>query len=163
MLGRIARCAPNETGLSLNATQPSAAHQRQLEGALFGSSALSGDPASWAISRRDAGDRAAKIDQPTEAASLLARAERSNDEPLARAIAERAYEMGWVDVANQFLETRPHLDEQFTELWSQTKPSLSDTIHDSFQLEIKPEELGGMSNYEIDRLAAEASTAEVAS
>ena len=55
--------------------------------------------------------------------SLLARADRTNDEPLARAIAERAYEMDWPDVANAFLDSRPHLEERFTELWSQTKPS----------------------------------------
>ena len=130
-------------------------HQRELEGALFGASATSGDPASWAISRRDAGDRVAQIKTPTQAAELLARAERSNDEPLARAVAERAHEMDWADVANAFLDGRPHLEDRFTELWSQAKPSLQRQFHDAMVFQTKPEELHGMSDYQIDRLAAE--------
>ena len=113
-------------------------HQRELEGALFGAPATSGDPASWAISRRDAGDRVAQIKTPTQAAELLARAERTNDEPLARAVAERAYQMDWADVANAFLDSRPHLEDRFTELWSQAKPSLQRQFHDAMVFQAKP-------------------------
>ena len=110
------------------------AYQRELEGSLFGANTSSGDAASWAISRRDAGERAAQLDQPEEATSLLARAERSHDEPLARAIAERAYEMGWADVADAFLDSRPQLNEPFIELWSQANPTSQQVIMDSVAL-----------------------------
>lgn len=122
--------------------------QRKLEQKVFGAGS-GGDAASLVISRRDAGDRAASLKTETEAQELLARAERSGDEPLARAIAERAYEMQWADVANGFLENRPALAEPFEQLWNQRAPSLHEEMMTAFALQGTPHELVGMSAREI--------------
>lgn len=127
--------------------------RRELEHRLFGPGTTSGDPASLAISRRDAGDRAASLKTEAEAAELLSRAERSNDEPLTRAILERAYEMDWVDVANQFLEVRPYLSIPLHDLWDVRPPSFAQELMDGFALEGKPEELAGLSHFEVEQLA----------
>lgn len=136
-------------------------YRRTLERDIFAGRG-STDP-SWAISRRDAADRAEQLESPTQAAALLARAERQGDEPLARAIAERSYEMRWTDVANQFLETRPDVAPRFEELWEHVEPNMQQILHDALQLEARPEELGTMSDYEIDRLATSFDAAQAAS
>ncbi|WP_299057060.1 hypothetical protein [uncultured Nocardioides sp.] len=126
-------------------------YRRTLERDIFAGQGAS-DP-SWAISRRDAGDRAEQLESPTQAAALLARAERQGDEPLARAIAERAYEMRWPEVADQFLGARPDVAPRFQELWEHAEPSLQQTFMDSMALQARPAELDGVPDYEIDRLA----------
>lgn len=77
---------------------------------VLGVHGIKGDPASLVISRRDAGDRVASIADGAELRSLLARATRSGDEVLARAVAERALEMQSAETLNQFCADRPHLD-----------------------------------------------------
>jgi len=67
-----------------------AALQADLERSLFGSSSLPGDPATAAISFRDAQDRCATLKTSTEASALLQRSERSDDEALSRAVAAEA-------------------------------------------------------------------------
>jgi len=127
-------------------------YQRQLEAKVFG--APGNADASWAISRRDADDRVSKVDNATDALDLLARAERQQDEPLARAIAERAYEMRWPQVADAFLESRPQLNDPFTELWTQTERGIGDILRDGFTIESsRPPELAGLSDSRIKQLA----------
>lgn len=134
-----------------------------LEQRLFGTGSLVSDSSSI-ISRRDAGDRLAKVDQQSEASALLERANRTGDEPLARAVAERAFEMRWVDVTNQFLETRPHLDESMNELWDSHAPTLAEELTEGFVLEAgRPTELTGLSPMEVERLAREAEAGAAAS
>lgn len=86
-------------------------------GRVFGTEGVSGDAASLAISRRDAGDRVASVQSTDDLLKLLERANVSGDEVLARAVAERAYHDGNTRVLNRFLETRPELDEPATRLW----------------------------------------------
>lgn len=126
--------------------------QVRLENTLFGSGSKA-DDASAVISRRDAGDRAAQLDDEEAARRLLARAERTGDEPLARAIAERAFERRWVNVTNEFLERRPELDAPMNELWSQRHPSMNDALVEILTMDANPEELSGLSEFDIDRLA----------
>jgi hypothetical protein len=134
--------------------QTEARRQRTLSERLFGISSLAGDTGSLTISRRDAGERAAQLNSEQAALELLRRAERSGDEPLARAIVERAVDMRWVDVANAFLQHREHLDEPLNELWQISQPSIAEELTDWMHNYVdKPPELAGMSDYEIDRLA----------
>ncbi|MFC7973900.1 hypothetical protein ACFUT3_01370 [Streptomyces cinereoruber] len=83
------------------------ARQRtQLQRRMFGATSTVSDP-SAVVSRRDAADRAAKLDDPREAATALQRAERDGDTVLAQAIAARASEWGWTDVLDTYAADRP--------------------------------------------------------
>lgn len=77
--------------------------------AIYGAEDLRGDSDDVAhrASFRDAQDRAARVDSPDQAARLLAQAERSGDEVLARAVAVRAFDRRWKDVTESYSETRP--------------------------------------------------------
>lgn len=131
-----------------------AGRRRTLEAQVFGISGLIGDSGSLAISRRDAGDRAAQLTDERSALDLLARAERSGDEPLARAIAERAVEAGWADVANTFLETRPLLDKALTEIWNYESPSLATEMRDAMEIALaKPHEIDGIPDHQLGQIA----------
>ncbi|OLT12212.1 hypothetical protein BJF79_22780 [Actinomadura sp. CNU-125] len=87
------------------------------------------DHPSDAISRRDAADRAAMVNDPKEALEMLARAQHHGDEHLARAIGQRAYEQHktlparlgnkeWEPVLKAFVVDRPDADEALGELQS---------------------------------------------
>ncbi|MFC8491216.1 hypothetical protein ACFUJU_10495 [Streptomyces sp. NPDC057235] len=85
----------------------SLARQRtQLQRRMFGTTSSSSDP-NAVIARRDANDRAARLDDPREAATALQRAERDGDTVLAQAIAARASEWGWTDVLDTYAADRP--------------------------------------------------------
>lgn len=120
---------------------------------VFGVRGIAGDPASLVISRRDAGDRVAAITNPGELRTLLARATRSGDEVLARAIAERAVEMQDAPTVHQFIADRPDLDAACERLWNAERAG-NDTIAVSSQLmALKPVELGGVSFDSIEAMA----------
>lgn len=91
--------------------------RRSLERRLFGiSSAGNSDSAS--ISYRDAQDRAERLETPGAAAALLARAESSGDDTLARAIAAHAFAKTWTDVLDTYCSSRPQLvEDQINELY----------------------------------------------
>lgn len=154
-LARIYRTIRDEAQAVVDASKADAERQRRInEGKVFGLVGIAGEPASLAISRRDAGDRAANLETESEALALLARAERSGDEPLARAIVERATDAGWVNVANAFLGQRPHLDDAVNALWQQKANSVQDDFMLAMSLgSLKPRELGTMSDVQIDRVA----------
>ncbi|MER5312903.1 hypothetical protein ABT034_34605 [Streptomyces sp. NPDC002773] len=85
----------------------SAARQRtQLQRRMFGTTSSISDPGA-VIARRDANDRAAKLEDPREAATALERAERDGDTVLAQAIAARASEWGWTDILDTYAADRP--------------------------------------------------------
>lgn len=112
------------------------------------------DP-STVVSRRDAADRAARIDDPREALAALSRAERDGDEHLAQAIAARGSEYGWDDVVGGYAASRPRFVEDaraFNEL-----PNPNDTLwklrHAAEFVVPVPEELAGVQGAEVQRLA----------
>lgn len=84
---------------------------------IFGTADLSGDAATLAISRRDASDRVSAIQSRDELRDLLARANRSGDEVLARAVAEKALDNQDMDTLNAFLADRPRLNDAAQRLW----------------------------------------------
>lgn len=134
------------------ASQVANADRRDAE-KVFGVTDLKGDPASLVISRRDAGDRVASINNPKELRDLLSRATRSGDEVLARAVAERALEMQHADTLHQFLADRPHLDDAVERLWNSERTD-TNAFELTMQLTgLKPAELSGMSFGSIDALA----------
>jgi hypothetical protein len=110
-----------------------------------------GDTASY----RDALDRAERSGEPVEALQRLRRAQEMGDEEQARAFALVATERLWVDVINAYAETRPDVEEALQELWdlraddtrNSLRRRLATTLH-------KPEEIAGMSEYDIDDLVA---------
>ncbi|MCD2443461.1 hypothetical protein LQ757_14360 [Agromyces sp. SYSU K20354] len=78
--------------------------ERQLYGLPRGSATL--NPGLVATSR-DADDRAAKIDDPREAARVIEHAARTGDAILARAVALHAVTHGWLDAAALYFNERP--------------------------------------------------------
>ncbi|MFI8279760.1 hypothetical protein ACIGBH_33650 [Streptomyces sp. NPDC085929] len=84
--------------------------RQQLDRKLFGTNGFSPDP-NAVIARRDANDRAAKLESPREAEQALHRAEREGDRIMAKAIAARAADFAgdpaWLYVLNTYVEGKP--------------------------------------------------------
>lgn len=133
----------------------------------FGVHGIAGDSASVSISMRDAQDRSDNLKDPDDAARLLARAEQSGDEPLARAVAAKALEMysssvgggstAWASVVDDFTATRPRAATAV-----QTILDLADgpmTARDMFAWALpKPPDLGTTDSYQMQTLADGAET-----
>jgi hypothetical protein len=83
------------------------ARMRVLTGQIWGVDDIPGDKVSASISLRDATDRAQTLTTSHDAMALLATAERSGDELLARAVACQADQLGFDDVAGAYFATRP--------------------------------------------------------
>ena len=140
--------------------QDNSATVRRLTQAAFGIDDLAGtavDRAAASVSYRDAQDRVAKLEQPNEAAALLERAENSNDELLARAIAQRAFEQrsfdpSWSDLLDEYLATRPKAQAAVGALLA---GSGAPQIRDLFAWVLPvPSELAGLGDVQIGALAA---------
>jgi hypothetical protein len=84
--------------------------RQQLDRKLFGTNGFSPDP-NAVIARRDANDRAAKLDTPAEAQHALRRAEREGDRIMAKAIAAKAADYSgdpsWAQILNTYVEGKP--------------------------------------------------------
>ncbi|WP_330330332.1 hypothetical protein OHS33_11720 [Streptomyces sp. NBC_00536] len=82
----------------------------RLDRKLFGTNGFSPDP-NAVIARRDANDRAAKLETPAEAAHALRRAEREGDHIMAKAIAAKAADYSgdpvWAQVVHQYVADKP--------------------------------------------------------
>ncbi|MFI5671312.1 hypothetical protein [Streptomyces sp. NPDC051704] len=82
----------------------------ELDRKLFGTNGFSPDP-NTVIARRDANDRAAKLDTPRDAEHAMRRAEREGDRIMAKAIAARAADYSgdpsWAQLLNQYVEGKP--------------------------------------------------------
>ena len=108
---------------------------------VFGTKGLSGDPAALAISRRDAADRVAKVTKREELRELLARATRSGDEVLARAVVEKAMRDRDADTVNQFIADRPALEDATERLWKAETAATGTLRVNMGLLGLKPNEL----------------------
>ena len=100
---------------------------RELEAELFvAPRPLMQDSATYAISVRDASDRAAQLQTPDDAQQLLRRALANRDEVLARAVVAHAMDKSnsalssvaaaWEGVCGAFIAERPHLTRVVEEL-----------------------------------------------
>ncbi len=124
------------------------ARRRMLEQDVLGTGVSGLDSGAAIVSRRDAGDRAAALQDEREALALLRRADRSGDEPLARAIAERALDEQWAEVGNAFIANRPTIAPRYEELWDHRAPTLHEQVMESWAtMLLVPDEVQGMSEY----------------
>jgi hypothetical protein len=115
-----------------------------------------------AIAMRDAYDRSNRIDDPEEAQKLLATAEMTGDEYLAKAIAHQAYRMSqqplggqpWGEVVETYAATRPDASAQLQEYADARANDLRDGIHNAgvFYL-VPPSVIGDLPDYRIEQLA----------
>lgn len=124
-----------------------------LQRSMFGATGNQ-DP-STVIARRDANDRAAKLDDPRVAADALARAEMEGDTTMSQAIATRAAQYGWGDVLGAYTSTRPGF-QRAAEEFNQT-PDPDDTEYKfrtagAYYVPVPPS-LDGSKPYEIELLA----------
>lgn len=111
--------------------------------AVFGTKGLAGDPASLMISRRDAADRVATTVNARELRELLARATRSGDEVLARAVAEKAMAERDAKTLNQFTADRPALEAAVERLWKAENAAQAGFQFTARLMGFKPKEAGG--------------------
>jgi hypothetical protein len=131
--------------------------RRMLEHDLFGVGTK--DPAA-VIAHRDAGDRAEAVESPAEAVGLLARASRSGDKALGRAILRVALDRGWMRVAEEWIaenpvwahDVRPLLQERMASRGARARAVLADSM---FATVAKPLELNTLSDADLERLAQE--------
>ncbi len=152
--------------LAQTANTDTAEQRTKAERSAFGTNGLSGDPATVAVSYRDAMDRAATLASSTDASALLARAERSGDEPLARAIAGHAHDAstsalgrldpGWSDVVDAYTASRPAATRAVDTLRA-LQPGATNSTRSMFAFVLpKPSELGSTPDYQMGALAASA-------
>lgn len=113
--------------------------------------------AQTVIARRDANDRAAKLDDPRIATEALQRAEMEGDTLMAQAIATRAAQHGWGDVLGAYATDRPGFADAANEFNELPDP-------DDWQFKFRhtgqfiapaPSSLANANPGEVDRLAAE--------
>ncbi|MFD4135544.1 hypothetical protein [Streptomyces goshikiensis] len=135
-----------------------ASRRDQLNRKMFGSagSAGSADPGT-VLARRDAADRAAAIDNPRIAASMLERAARDGDRTLAQAVAAHANTYGWTEVVNQYAADNPSFAEAAQE-WNSlpgTGDDFWETKHGMNFLLAKPGSIDRLSDSQAHALAAE--------
>lgn len=126
-----------------------------LQRAMFGRHGTA-DP-SAVIARRDANDRAAKLDDRREAADALQRAEMEGDTLMAQAIATRAAQYGWNDVLSTYAADRPGFTDAAREYNELPDP---DDMEFKFRhtgqfIPAVPSSLAAAQPGEVDRLAAD--------
>ncbi|MFD6939651.1 hypothetical protein ACFWAP_26320 [Streptomyces goshikiensis] len=127
----------------------------QLNRKMFGSTG-NADPGT-VLARRDAADRAAAIETPRIAASMLERAARDGDRTLAQAIAAHANTYGWTEVVNQYAADNPSFAEAAQE-WNSlpgTGDDFWETKHGMNFLLAKPGSIDRLSDSQAHALAAE--------
>jgi len=153
-LARAYRDARNQIAAAGQAVIDQATSERaRLSRKLFGYEGVA-DPATVAI-RRDAADRAAKLESPEAAKRALQMAEMNGDVYLAQAIAGTANANMWNDVVTVYLDAHPEAGEAAQQL--RDLPDPNDGVwrmqHAMTYSVMAPDGLGGMSDYQLDALA----------
>ncbi|MFG2299431.1 hypothetical protein [Actinacidiphila glaucinigra] len=118
--------------------------------------AMAADRASFDAGIRDAQDRASKLTKADKAARALHDAEQAGDHILARAVAKRAHDMDWGDVVHDYLATRPSTADTYQqagEIWHRHNDTGGQMQNGMHYVVHKPEELRGMTDQDIARLA----------
>jgi hypothetical protein len=113
-----------------------------------------GSRASLAVSYRDAQDRVARLEREDEALELLARADRSGDEILARAVVERSVEQQWLGVLNTYADARPGTEPKLQRLIDMDSLNMRDSLAREMSYSVAaPAEVAGLVDSELNRLA----------
>ncbi|MFH8768273.1 hypothetical protein [Streptomyces sp. NPDC017958] len=125
----------------------------KLSRRLFGHEGIA--DAQTVIVRRDAADRAAKLDSQEAAQRALRMAEANGDTHLAQAIAGQSYANGWAEVVHAWLDANPQAHDTASKL--QELPDPNDgmwKLQQAMTYSVaQPSELGGMPDYQVDRVA----------
>jgi hypothetical protein len=126
----------------------------QLQRRMFGHQGSA--DAQTVIARRDANDRAAKLDDPRVAQDALRTAQMEGDDLMAQAIAARAAQNGWSDVLGSYAGGRPGFEEAAQEYSQLPDPdNWQWKFHHTGQFMAgPPSNLHDAQPHEIDRLAA---------
>jgi hypothetical protein len=105
------------------------------------------------IAARDARDRADGLETPEAAQKMLDAAFLNSDEPLAKAVAAKAYSRGRRDVFDRYgsMFDRQHFIDKLDELPSGPNTSTADNI--MFHIRA-PREVGEVSEYELEQVAS---------
>jgi hypothetical protein len=114
------------------------------------------DRASASVSYRDAQDRVAALETLDQARELLARAEATGDELLARALAARASDpmWSWDEILDAYFELRPDKVAAFVELRDLSRPTLQSADLFGYYVSV-PSELANMPDYRVQALASD--------
>ncbi|MFJ9858896.1 hypothetical protein ACIRVN_15585 [Streptomyces albogriseolus] len=131
-----------------------ATRRSQLQRRMFGHQGSA--DAQTVIARRDANDRAAKLDDPRVAQEALQTAQLEGDDLMAQAIAARAAQSGWGDVLGAYAGARPGFKEAAEEYNQLPDPEdwQFKFRHAGQFLAGPPSNLHDAQPHEIDRLAA---------
>ncbi|MEV5420279.1 hypothetical protein [Streptomyces albogriseolus] len=126
----------------------------QLQRRMFGHQGSA--DANTVIARRDANDRAAKLEDPRVAQEALQAAQMEGDDLMAQAIAARAAQYGWGDVLGSYAGSRPGFKEAAEEYSGLPDPdNWQWKFHHTGQFMAgPPSNLHDAQPHEIDRLAA---------
>lgn len=133
--------------------------RNDVEARLFGLPKYS-DPAA-VIGYRDAQDRAGRIENVGEAQQMLRRAQISGDTQLARAILGRAFETGWGDVVDAYVEADPSIANDVDSLINLNvgdarAATRAERLATDMTYKVgRPQELSGLNDTKIAQLAIE--------
>jgi hypothetical protein len=124
---------------------------------VFGVAGLPGDPATLAISRRDATERVEQVNDSVDLQRLLSSAVTHGDDVLSHAIAEAAVTNRDAATAAAFQNAYPALADAYERIWDITTPTNSSPWGNQ-QLQrlwaLKPAPMQRRMGYEIEQLAA---------
>jgi hypothetical protein len=161
-IARAYKAAETEmAGIRINHAGGAAVTAEHLQRELFGADQVAGTDA---ISVRDAEDRAAQLQSGGEALALLRRAERNNDQVLARAVAAKAFEAAqdfiggaaWSPVIDAYTETRPDIAGKLQQLVDTQRNGVSDAINSAGWTWLgKPDELARVSEGQLEALTVD--------
>lgn len=163
--GKVERLAavfvPYRDALSKIATDSQAAQEQRRVSLVRTAFGVPTDPIQ-AMSYRDAQGRAEQITDPNIAAAKLTQAVETGDELFAKALGQRANEMGWLPVLQQYMAASPAAGRSLEEL-SQMQTGVANSIVDAFHYAPqKPPELSRYSDYELDAMVNPQRDAETA-
>lgn len=156
--GRAAAMAPHYlraktdmAKLQEQTAQDTAQHVARLHRQAFGAP----NGAVESMSYRDAVGRADAVNDPSLAAHLMERAMRMGDELQARALAQRASEMGWHRVLSTYTDTHPDAAAALTELAARSTGAMMQGLADAGHYYVpKPNELAHLQDHEISAYVA---------
>jgi hypothetical protein len=111
------------------------------------------------MAARDARDRARQVTKPAAAGELLAEAQAAGDDSLARAVAQHAHRAGWHEVTGKWADSQPPEVRGHLDRWAAAnhQQSRAGNMARSMAYRVaQPPEIAGMSQGQMQQLAAEA-------
>lgn len=140
------RAKADMADLQAKAGADTAQHVAKLHRAAFGAPA----GAVEGMSFRDAVGRADAVTDPAMADHLMDRARRGGDALMAKALGQRAAEMGWSVVLAKYVDANPAAGAALTELAARSAGAMMQGLTDAAHFHVpKPTELAHLQDHEI--------------